>query len=227
MSVPADGYLAVWELQQAIGGTRTTREDDYVRAILAASREIDRWTGRRFLLDADPSTRYFPADEPHRVLVGDFVDPDDVLVESDDAGDGTWTVWDADEWHAEGDDIGNGRFVRLDGEPWRWIATSSTRRFPARTRWSGSGWYGSNWYGSGNCSTTGANVARVRATAHWGWDTIPVPVSQACLSLAVLYFQAKDRSQQMLVGDPVMEAKTLVKDYAVEGGTILCRPLVG
>lgn len=205
------GYLTVPELQLAIGGTRTVRPEDYERAIAAATSQIDRWTGRRFLRDEEPSTRTLLVEDCHRMRVGDFTDPGDVLVETDDAGDGTWLGWEPEEWQPEADDRGNGPYVRLDGEPWRWVGTAGDRLFPLTSRYS---------------PEYLRRRRRLRVTTRWGWEITPTPVTQACLELAILYVQAKDRGQ-MADGPPIMEAKGLVMDYAVEGGTLYCRPLVG
>lgn len=195
-------YLTELEVQQEIGGDRVVNLSKYTRPIAASTQQIDRWTGRRFLRDPAPSERKFQAQSCDRVCVGDFTDPSAVLVETDDIGDGTWSPWEPSEWQPEADDRGNGRFVRLDGEPWRWIASTGARKFP----------------------TAGA-LARVRATTTWGWQITPFPVKEACMELSILHVQAKGRAPNMLDGDPIMMAKTLLMDYAVEGGTLCRDPL--
>jgi len=200
------GYLEVWELKQTIGGNKTSHDDDYERAIAAATRQIDRWTGRRFIRDEVAVTRPVRAMWCDWVCVGDFTDPADVTVETDLLGNGTWVEWEPDQWQPGADDKGNGRFVRLDGEPWRWVGATNTavRSFPVCDR---------------------DSRARVKVTTRWGWDEVPDPVSQACLELAILYFQPGNRAPELVGTAAVEAAKCLLMDYAVEGGTLCMDPL--
>lgn len=199
-----DWYLSSVELQQAVGGSLTTNLSKYRRAIAASTDQIDRWTGRRFLQDAAPSTRTFRALTYWRVCVGDFVDPDDVLVESDDSGDGTWSEWDPSEWTAGVDDDGLGRGAPMGGEPWRWIVSAGTRAFP----------------------TVGV-LNRVRVTTKWGWASPPQPIIQACMHLSRWNYESTDRLEQVMDGNPFEKAKRVCHDYAVEGGELYCQPMVG
>lgn len=197
-------YASSTELQAVVGGSLSTNLPRYRRVLAAATHQIDRWTGRRFLRDTNPSARTVSATVWWRVCVGDFVDPADVVVETDDAGNGSWSTWSADQWRPGVDDDGSGRGVPLDGEPWRWIITTGDRRFP-----------------------TAGVLDRVRVTTRWGWSEPPQPVVQACLHLAFAHFQGRDRAEQVLDGDPTEKAKSLVVEYAVDGGGLYYQPLVG
>lgn len=199
-----DPYVQADEVLESIGGSENIRPADYDRATTAATSQIDRWTGRRFLQDAVASVRKVRATDCERVCVGDYDDPTTMVVETDDLGDGTWSEWDPSEWQPEADDRGNGPFVRLDGEPWRWIATTGARKFP-----------------------TSGRLARVRATNRWGWVDPPWPVLQAGMKLSILYSQNRDQDPTTTDETAVMVAQGLLMDYAVEGGTLYCRPLVG
>lgn len=203
-------YVPALELQVALGGLKTTRPEDYERAVLAATSKIDRWTGRRFLPDAAPSTRLFRAVSCDRVCVGDFDSTAGVLVETDDLDDGSWVEWDPAQWQAEADDRGNGPFVRTDGEPWRWISATNTsvHAFPT---------YGGGYWWP---STYQWNRPRLRVTATWGWAETPYPVKQACLELAILYFQPSNRAPELINTASEDAAKCLLMDYVVEGGTL-------
>lgn len=196
-------YLESFELKQCVGAHRTSRDEDYERAIAAATQRIDRWTGRRFLRDETSTSRLFRAEFPGRVLVGDFTDPEGVVVETDDLGDGSWTTWEPEQWQAEADDRGNGRFVRLDGEPWRWVGVTdpALRAFPVCDR-----------------------RPRVRVTAVWGWEAVPAAVSQACMELSILFFQPGSRSPELVGAASLDVARSLLMDYAVEGGTLCMDP---
>lgn len=197
-------YLSSVELQRAVGGDRTVNLPRYRRCIAAATSDIDRWTGRRFLRDVVASTRSFRTGSPWRVCVGDYEDPASVVVETDDAGDGTWSAWDAAQWRPAADDRGLGRDARMDGEPWRWVVSTGTRGFPVSE-----------------------HLYRVRVTTRWNWAVTPQPVIEACLHLATAYFNPRDRAEQIMAADPVETAKCLVRPYAVEGGELFYQPLVG
>lgn len=207
LELSADGpwYLSSVELQRAVGGNFAANLPKYRRAIAAATDQIDRWTGRRFLRDAVSSTRLLRANSYWRVCVGDFTDAAAVTVETDDLGDNTWSTWLSTEWRAGVDDDGLGRGVPLGGEPWRWIISTGTRAFP-----------------------TSGVLDRVRVTAQWGWAAPPQPVIEACLHLACMHFDNKDHvAEQVMNIDPVTMAKDLVRGYAVEGGELFYQPLVG
>lgn len=197
-------YLSSVELQRSVGGSLTTNLPKYRRAIAASTDQIDKWTGRRFLQDASASARWRAALDCQEVCVGDFDDPADVIVETDDVGDGTWSAWGQDEWRPGADDKGLGRSVRVGDEQWRWIIAAGTRRFP-----------------------TSGTYDRVRVITKWGWLVTPQPVIEACLHLSGMHFQNKDRAEQIMAVDPEKMAKGLVCGYAVEGGELFYQPLVG
>lgn len=207
------GYLSVRQLQLAVGDSTSAHEAELKRAIEAATRLMDRWTGRRFLRDTVASSRLFRAVSCDRVCVGDFDVPAEVVVETDDAGDGTWVAWSSGEWQPEADDRGNGPFVRLDGEPWRWIGITGSRKFPVDGR-----------------------RPRVRVTTKWGPGSMPGVAPQACQLLSSLFFRSKDMAgsqmgiddaRESVYVDPISLAKAMLMDYAVEGGTLYQRALVG
>lgn len=206
LELDADGdwYLSSDELQRAVGGGRTADLSAYRRAIASATDQIDEWTGRRFLPDPAASPRTFRAISPYRVCVGDFADPALVTVATDDRGDGTWSTWDASEWAPGAEDEGLGRGAPRAGHPWRWIVAAGARRLP-----------------------TSRFFDRIKVTAVWGWSEPPQAIVQACLHLARWNYEATDRLEQVMDSNPLEKAKTICRDYAVDGGGLYCQPLVG
>jgi len=197
-----NAYITRAKLQAAVGDSLQVHEAEHDRAIEAASRKIDEWTGRYFYQDAVASARVFRAKSRTCVCTGDFDATADVIVETDDDDDGVFeTEWTVGQWQAE-------PFVRWNGKPHVVITTATrTREFPF-----------------------GSRRPLVQVTAQWGWASVPVAVEQATEYLAILFFRAKDQygvsigitddSREELSADPIKVAMELVKEYAVEGGTL-------
>lgn len=202
----ADGawYLSSVELQKSVGGVLTTNLPRYRRAIAGSTDQIDEWTGRRFLRDTATSVRTFRATSCWRVCVGDFAVPAEVIVETDDAGDGTWSTWTADQWRPGAEDEGLGRGAPRAGHPWRWIISAGVREFP-----------------------TSGHLYRVRVTTKWGWAATPQAIITACRHLSEWNYNSTDRSEQVMDGNPLEKAKTICRDFAVDGGELYCQPMVG
>ena len=201
--MPLVPYTSSDEVRAAIGGSQFIRPEDYDRGVVAARQQIDRWCGRGFLQDAVASTREFVVVSCGSLCVGDFTDPSQVVVETDELGDDTWLEWDPSWWRPGADDRGNGRYAPLDGEPWRWIVPRGGRKFPI------------------SCD----DEPRARATTRWGWLAAPFPVLQASMKLSIPFSQNTDQSPQSLEGDPIMLAQGMLMDYAVQGGTLCPDPL--
>lgn len=160
-----NGYLNLADLQQSLNGSVFVGVADYELAIESASRWIDDRCSdpeknivRHFWKEQAPgSTRYYHADSRRLVKLGDFDDSDDLLVEVDLVGDGTWTTMDPSNWQAE-------PLVRINGDPYTRIAvTSYDVAFPLGMQ------------------------SRVRATAPWGFAAVPKQVESACKVLAVAF----------------------------------------
>ena len=56
-----NGYLSRAQLQAAVGDYTQVHESEHDRAIEAASRKIDEWTGRYFYQDTATTARVFRA----------------------------------------------------------------------------------------------------------------------------------------------------------------------
>lgn len=212
--MPLDtGYMDLDALMDAAGDTTQTHIPEWERAILAASRQIDLWCGRFFYLDTAPSARTYNASDRTCTCTGDFASTSGVIVKTDVDGDGVFeTVWTSGQWQAQSDSVPNMPFVRFNGWPWTQITTTTrTREFPVSGR-----------------------TPSIEVTATWGWGAVPVAVEQACESLATLYYRSKDSSSGGMIGidnverlstDPIAVAQSLVRDYAVPGGTLHVPPM--
>lgn len=135
------------------------------KAVSAASRAVDDWTGRRFWQDADPVARRYRTDGRRRVAVDDISSTTGLVVETG-PGDGTWdTTWTLDEHfelEPENADADGGAYAW-----WELVATGA-HRFPCTRRRS------------------------LRVTARWGWSEVPVQVEEATILRAVAIFKRKD-----------------------------------
>jgi hypothetical protein len=142
-----------------------------VRAVDVAAREVDRfcgWGAGGFDQgDADAEARTFEA--THRVHVrlrgcGFWSPAAEVVVQTDDNDDGTFeTTWAANEFELVD------AAPSIDGFPTVQIRATSARLFPLARRRS----------------------QRVRVTAKWGWESVPVEVEQATVLRAAQIHQRR------------------------------------
>lgn len=201
-----NGYLALSQLKNAVGDTTDKHIPEHERAINAASRQIDLWTGRFFYRDPVATPRLLNPVDRTVTYTGDFDSTTDVVVATDVDGDGVFeTLWTSDQWQAE-------PFVRWNGWPYTQISTTTrTTEFPVSGR-----------------------RPNVQITARWGWAAVPGPIEQACEALAVLYYRTKDssaggmikfdQSVEVMSTDPVVIAANLCRQYVVEGGSLYVPP---
>ncbi len=161
-----NGYLTLEEAKDVLGATITSAVRDGIidRAVEAASREIDRRTGRRFYLDGSASARRYRAADTDILFVDDFDAGETVTVKTDDDDDGTFEI----TW-AAGDFLTEPLNADTDGEPGYRILAVDTRRFLTATR-----------------------NPHVEVTATWGWPSVPVDIEQACSVLMSRLFKRKD-----------------------------------
>ena len=160
----ANEYVDRATLKLALGLTDTDRDALLDYALAAASRAIDRMTGRRFWLDPAPVQRVFhPYDrtvrdgDSEQLLVHDIGSDEGLVVEF--ASGGPWNTVTGYETTPDN--------ALADGLPITGLLTP----------------YGSWGHGRG---------ARVRVTARWGWPTVPEEVAQATLIQATRLFRRKD-----------------------------------
>lgn len=162
----ADAYasLADLKLSLQVEPSDATRDAALNRALDAASRFIDRSTGRRFWLDPvavartyRPAGRVMSDGSGEHLLVDDIGDVTGFIVET-----GTTSSWTA----VTGYETGPENAIE-DGRPVTELLLSS-------------GTWGT------------ATASRVRVTARFGWPQIPGDIEQACLLQAARLFRRKD-----------------------------------
>lgn len=167
-----DPYAELEDLKAYLMGQNIdgVDDDELKDALASVSREIEHVCGRQFNDAESPSARTFGRDrllshvdpafgQARSAWVDDFHTTTGLIVETDDAGDGTFsTVWMSTDYELH---PLNG--VR-DGRPsWPFyeLVPVGDRAFPAAAR-----------------------RASLRVTAQWGWEQVPAPVRQATLILA-------------------------------------------
>jgi hypothetical protein len=158
------GGLDALKLRLNIEPTDTSRDTLLMSALGAASRGVERATGRRFWLDTDPVARTY---NQRRRLVGevdgemlltdDIGSVDGMVVESGTAGGSFTAVTDYETWPEN---------ALADGEP----VTALLRVFGI-------------WAVPG---------MRIRVTTRFGWPAVPDPVDEAALIQAARLFRRKD-----------------------------------
>lgn len=155
--------LATVKAALNIEAADTSRDVLLNQAIAAASRGIDRDTGRRFWLDPAPVTRTFnPAarvvrdEDGQRLLVDDIGDESGLVVET-----GSGSSYSPVTGFETGPENAAAR-----GRPVTSLLLT-----------------GGTWGGRGT---------RVRITARWGWPTVPEDIGQAAQIQAMRLFRRKD-----------------------------------
>ena len=157
------GTLVALKERLGIEADDTSRDAPLNSALAAASRGIDRATGRRFWLDADPVQRtYNPRGRIVRESDGDLFLVDDIgnvaglVVET-----GSGTSWSAVTDYETGPEN-----AIADGKP----ITGLLRTL----------------------GTWGLTTTRLRVTARFGWPAVPDEVTEAALIQASRLYKRKD-----------------------------------
>lgn len=161
-------------------------DDDRINwAIDAASRMIENATGRRFYQDATTSARVFTPLTPFRMDVDDFMTISGLIVQTDPAGDGSFSqTFNNPTLNADGSVTG-GDFqleplnALNEGQPWPYERILDIRSliFPI--------------YGGISYPIAYAQ-ALIKVTAQWGWNYIPSDVAYAAKLQARDLFKADD-----------------------------------
>ena len=163
------GTLAALKERLGIEADDTSRDAPLNSALAAASRGIDRATGRRFWLDADPVQRtYTPRGRIVRESDGDLFLVDDIgnvaglVVET-----GSGTSWSAVTDYETGPEN-----AIADGKP----ITGLLRTL----------------------GTWGLTTTRLRVTARFGWPAVPDEVTEAALIQASRLYKRKDSPEGII-----------------------------
>lgn len=153
----ANEYAPRADLKILLGLSVTTYDTLLDTLLEAASRKIDDYCGRRFYLDATASARYYTAHSFRRVLLDDIATLDDLVIETDELGDGTWTqTWTKAARTGYGFEL---EPLASDGWPYTSAVAIGSYRWPG-------------------------HLGAVKVTAEWGWAAVPAPIEAACLTLA-------------------------------------------
>ena len=163
------GTLVALKDRLGIEADDTSRDAPLNSALAAASRGIDRATGRRFWLDADPVQRtYNPRGRIVRESDGDLFLVDDIgnvaglVVET-----GSGTSWSAVTDYETGPEN-----AIADGKP----ITGLLRTL----------------------GTWGLTTTRLRVTARFGWPAVPDEVTEAALIQASRLYKRKDSPEGII-----------------------------
>lgn len=156
----AVNYITTEEFKSAAELSGQTFADTEAElAISAASRMVDRFTGRRFYPDADATQiRYFTALSPELVDIGDLLTLTtiDLDLDADNVYETSWTALTA-QWMLEPRNV-------LDGAPWQYLRTRGGYAWPA---------------GDG----------AIKVVGKFGWLVAPPEVKQATALLANRLFK--------------------------------------
>lgn len=155
-------YAGLDAVKDALKITDNERDTLIMTSLAAASRQIDRETGRRFWLDPEPVSRTINPrgrvvrdDDGEHLLVKDIGDPSNLVVEVGRAG--SWT------------DVSSS----IEAEPLDAIEDQE----PVTSLLRASSW---------------PLGLRVRVTTRWGWPMPPAVVEQAAALQATRLFKRKD-----------------------------------
>lgn len=159
----ANEYSDLTTLKLALGITDTARDSLLNKALTAASRAIDKTTGRRFWLDGSASARTY---NPHGRTV------------CDERGELFLT-----------DDIGASAGLVVEvGGPGSWTALTDYETWPDNALTDGAPVTGLLLA----TGVWGSPSTRVRVTARWGWPSVPDAIEQATRLQAGRLYRRKD-----------------------------------
>jgi hypothetical protein len=135
------------------------------KAVNAASRAVDDWTGRRFWQDPVVVVRQYRPARCDLVAVDDISTATGLIVQTRESAGGTWTVWTLGTDFELGPDNAD-----ADGPAYAWckLTAIGPRFFPL------------------------ARFRTLQVTAKWGWSAIPDQVMEATLLRAVAIFKRKE-----------------------------------
>jgi len=191
-------YATLTELKTFIGIPGADTQDDAVltMALDAATAQVDGYTDRTFTATA--GTREYFATDSRALTVDPIASTVDLVVRTDDNGDGTYeTTWAAGEYRLEPINAAD------QSKPWTRIVAIGTRSFP-----------------------TGTTHPGVQITATFGWPggVPPAPVKLATLIQASRLFKRKDApfgvagsvefgSEMRLLNEVDRDAQNLLRPY--------------
>lgn len=180
-----NGYCTLADLKALLRLEDDADDDRLNWSIDAASRMIENATSRRFYQDATVSARTFVPLTPFRMDVDDFMTLDGLILQTDPAGDGTFTqTFNNPTLNADGSVTGGDFQVEPlnglnEGQPWPYERILDVRSliFPI--------------YGGISYPIAYAQ-ALIKVTAKWGWNYIPSDIAYATKLQARDLFKSDD-----------------------------------
>lgn len=169
----ATSYSTAERLRRRVGADDPGEDDLFTPALVAASRLIDEWCGRRFWQDDLPVTArtIVPVDRYWLDLGGwDISTATGLLISTDTNDDGVYDTSLTVGTHFQTGPLSG---YSPSGEAW-----PITR---LRVITAGGEYFPCSW-----------GRPTVQITARWGWPAVPAPVEQACLALAADIYKSKD-----------------------------------
>lgn len=161
-----DPYATLDEFKAYLSLDDSRDDGELEDALNAASRQIEGWCSRQFNNTTIAVPQLYRPCDGLMVKVSDFYSTDDLVIETDTAGDGTFaTEWADDDYVLEPvNGIVGGKY----GWPYNLVIAVGAHAFP----------------------TLGPR-AGLKVTAKYGWAAVPAPVKQACLITASELFKLK------------------------------------
>lgn len=157
----SNGYATLAQVKSALRITDNVDDTLLEQAIESASRRIDGYCGRWFYKTASTAILVYPFDY-YNVPVQDIANTS-VTVKVSTQGNGTY-----DQTWTQGTDYQLEPLnASLNSKPYNNIMAIGGKTFPIQLQ---------------------PNVPYVQVTAQWGWQNVPVDVTQACVLLSIRQF---------------------------------------
>lgn len=157
----SNGYATLAQVKSALRITDNVDDTLLEQAIESASRRIDGYCGRWFYKTASTAILVYPFDY-YNVPVQDIANTS-VTVAVSTQGNGTY-----DQTWTQGVDYQLEPLnASLNSKPYNNIMAIGGKTFPIQLQ---------------------PNVPYVQVTAQWGWQNVPVDVTQACVLLSIRQF---------------------------------------
>lgn len=165
-------YCTAAQLQTHLLGeskTQPAQASNFDQAVVAASRQIDRYTQRRFWIDDDVTARVFTADDFYEVLFPDVATATGFILKTDEDFDGVFeTTWSIDSYTGAG--------FRL------WPTNAQTDPSLPQP------------YTRARAISTSFPIhdLAIEVTAKWGWPAVPDDIVTAAILQAARLWKRKD-----------------------------------
>jgi hypothetical protein len=163
-----NGYCTVDQVREELSDDGEALSEALLeKAVNAASRAVDKWTGRRFWQDAEPVARRYRPTTHGVAYVDDISTTDGLLVKT-----GTGTDWaSVPAWTLDTDFELGPENADADGGAYAWWRLTPV---------------------SGRYFFCGYRQSTLQVTARFGWSEVPDQVMEATILRAVSIFKRKE-----------------------------------